>query len=305
MEVSFDMNSDSTTSTIIAHRCICCMDSALAKSPAVLMPFVADRVFGHKPLEILPEWGFRDLRPGMAYTLCNSLQCQACGLLFLDYRFTDTQMDALYAGYRDERYNNERDYYEPGYADSSALCFRKRAGYIAEVERWLSPYLPVRPKILDWGGADGVNTPFLKTAELIHVHDISDMPLVNGVVRADPNQFGKLCYDLLVCSNVLEHVPFPYNFLSTVLPVLTENTLLYIEVPEESLIRDNPDNFDLAPLKHHWHEHINFFTKRSLDILLSRLGLQSIDDCVIPVELGERKGAARCILVRKTLASTL
>ena len=53
---------------LIARRCICCHSQDLAKAPAVLMPFVAYRVFGHEPLEILPEWGFRDLRPGMAYT---------------------------------------------------------------------------------------------------------------------------------------------------------------------------------------------------------------------------------------------
>ena len=143
---------------LIARRCICCNSQNLAKAPAVLMPFVAYRVFGHEPLEILPEWGFRDLRPGMAYTLCNSLQCRECGLLFLDYRFTDAQMAALYTGYRDERYTRERDRFEPGYGATAARGFENRAAYIAKVEQWLAPHLPAQPAVLDWGGGNGINT---------------------------------------------------------------------------------------------------------------------------------------------------
>ena len=79
----------------IARHCICCSSDHLDRSPAVLMPFVAKRVYGHEPVEITAEWGLRDLRAGMAYTLCNSLQCQRCGALFLDYRFTDLQMASL------------------------------------------------------------------------------------------------------------------------------------------------------------------------------------------------------------------
>src|SRR5690606_7559470 len=84
----------------LADACICCGAQDLASSPAVLMPFVASRALGQEPVEITPEWGLRDLRPGTAYTLCHSLQCHACGALFLDYRFTPAQMAALYAGYR-------------------------------------------------------------------------------------------------------------------------------------------------------------------------------------------------------------
>lgn len=265
------------THDLIAHRCICCNSQSLEKSPAVLMPFVAYRVFGHEPLEVLPEWGFRDLRPGMAYTLCNSLQCQECGALFLDYRFTDAQMAALYLGYRDARYTRERDRYEPGYAATVAHSFESRAAYIANVENWLSPYLPEQPAVLDWGGGNGINTPFLGRSAPLHIHDISAVPCIAGAEPANPREFGKRHYDLLVCSQVLEHVPYPLELLNAMLPAMGSQTLLYLEIPYETLIRESPNSRELAPRKRHWHEHINFFSPDSLLPLLERAGLRCID----------------------------
>ena len=52
---------------LISRHCICCAGEQLQRSPAVLMPFVALRVFGHEPVEITADWGLRDLRQGMAH----------------------------------------------------------------------------------------------------------------------------------------------------------------------------------------------------------------------------------------------
>src|SRR5437016_2710182 len=87
----------------IASRCICCDGDQLAKSPAILMPFIAKRVFGWEPVEIMDDWGLRDIKSGMAYPLCNSVQCASCGVLFLDIRFSDSEMATLYSGYRGEQ----------------------------------------------------------------------------------------------------------------------------------------------------------------------------------------------------------
>ncbi|HHV49601.1 MAG TPA: class I SAM-dependent methyltransferase [Rhodocyclaceae bacterium] len=274
----------------IACCCICCGNQSLAKSPAVLMPFVAYRVFGHEPCDILPEWGLRDLRPGTAYTLCNSLQCRECGLLFLDYRFTDTQMAALYAGYRDARYTRERDRFEPGYAATAALGFEKRSAYIADVERWLAPHLPERPAVLDWGGGNGLNSPFLGRADILHVLDISAVACVEGAESARPEKFGRQHYDLLACSEVLEHVPYPLELLNAMLPAAGKETLLYLEVPHEALMREFPDNRELVSRKRHWHEHINFFNLDALVCLLERVGLRYIDHKIFSNDAKEFMG---------------
>ncbi len=66
----------------IATACPCCGGEALTRSPAVLMPFVAHRAFGWQPVEITPDWGLRTIPTGLAYPLCNSVQCEGCGLVF-------------------------------------------------------------------------------------------------------------------------------------------------------------------------------------------------------------------------------
>jgi hypothetical protein len=275
----------------VARHCICCDSTRLEKSPAVLMPFVAKRVFGHEPVEITAAWGLRDLKPGMAYTLCNSLQCQDCGALFLDYRFTDEQMAMLYNRYRDAAYNEQRDYYEPGYAATAAKDFLHRHAYIADVETWLSPRLAVQPAVLDWGGGSGVNTPFVGRANLIHIHDISGVDVVEGAERISTGQLQQHRYDLVTCCQVLEHVPYPLELIRQIIPALSPQTLLYLEVPHEALVREHPGSLHLASIKHHWHEHINFFSEASVRALLERAGFQVLDAIHLPVDLGWRKGA--------------
>lgn len=273
----------------IARHCICCGSDQLQHSPAVLMPFVALRVFGHEPVKITADWGLRDLRQGMAYTLCNSLQCQECGALFLDYRFTDEQMAALYHNYRDELYNAQRIRFEPDYAAVSAH-YQKRESYIADVESWLAPHLSDRPVVLDWGGGSGLNTPFLERHAGLYVHDISEVELMPGVVRlTTPEQLSTQRYDLIVCSQVLEHVPFPHELIDEMRELMDAQTLLYLEVPHEALMREHPGSLELAGEKRHWHEHVNFFTEQSLHCLLDRAGLVLVDRHRLSIDLDWRK----------------
>lgn len=282
---------------LIARQCICCGGDRLERSSAVLMPFVAKRVFGHEPVEITADWGLRDLRPGMAYTLCNSLQCQECGVLFLDYRFSDEQMGALYRNYRDEAYNAERISYEPGYA-SVVAHYEERAEYLAEVEAWLAPRLPEAPAVLDWGGDTGINSPFRERNRLLHIHDISGVELVPGAQSVDVGRIGQHSYDLVVCSQVLEHVACPLEFVRQMLPAMGPQTLLYLEVPHEGLVRQHPDSLGLAPLKRHWHEHVNFYNETALRRLLERLGLEVVDNLRLPVELGWTRSEILGVLAR-------
>lgn len=281
----------------IATSCICCASQDLDRSPAVLMPFVAYRVFGHQPVEITPEWGLRDLQQGMAYTLCNSLQCQECGVLFLDYRFTDAQMAGLYQGYRNSAYTLKRDYFEPGYA-FVADHYKGREDYITEVESWLSNFFEAIPSILDWGGGNGQNTPFLGRSSPLHVYDISTVKVVKGAHKVEESDLTSYQYDLVTCSQVLEHVPYPLMVLERIRNLISADTFLYIEVPLEELMRTNCGNRDLAKVKRHWHEHVNFFTLDSLQILINKAGFDFVANCNLSVDLGWRKGQVMGILAK-------
>lgn len=272
----------------IASRCICCNSDELRKSPAILMPFIAKRVFGWEPVEITDDWGLRDIKCGMAYPLCNSVQCAGCGALFLDIRFNDLEMATLYSGYRDDEYTNLRDRFEPGYRSRNSIILRGST-HIPSVETFLSRYVIPPLNILDWGGDTGLNTPFGSQSKLFHIYDISNKPAIEGALRVDKDTIQITHYDLIVLSHVLEHLPYPARTIMEIRSVMKKDTVLYIEVPHEDLLRLNPESKNVLTKKKHWHEHINFFTRESLNLLLECCGLEAIDVRSIEAAAGDVK----------------
>jgi hypothetical protein len=266
---------DACAAMKIAQQCPACSSIAIDKNPAVLAPFVAARVFDWQPVEITPEWGLRDIRTGRAYCVCNTAFCTACHFLFLDMRFDPEEMARLYTGYRDDAYTRLRETFEPGYIARNAALL-EGASHIAAVEEVLRPHIPERPRILDWGGDTGLNTPFRRRAELHHIFDISNRPVVSGAMRVTTETMNPGGYDLVVLSNVLEHVPYPVSVLQEVISATRRDAVLYIEVPDEALVRKAIDISSDWTMKRHWHEHINFFSPRSLQTLLARCGLEQI-----------------------------
>jgi hypothetical protein len=259
-------------SPMLAGSCVCCGGDDLEKSPAILMPFVAHRVFDWKPVEITEDWGLRTIKPGNAYAVCNSVLCRSCHHLFLDIRFNDVEMSALYSGYRDERYTALREHYEPGYR---ARNDRLNAGYkyIPAIEAFIAPHVAAQPAILDWGGDTGKNTPFKSSARLIHIFDISQVPVLAGAQSVDKEATRSVGYDLIVCSHVLEHIPFPKDEILDIKKSMRKGTVLYIELPYEELVRTASSRAGLHERKKHWHEHVNFYNEDSLRRLIEGCGL--------------------------------
>jgi len=275
----------------IASRCICCDDSGLLASPAVLMPFVAKRAFGWEPVEITSEWGMRDLKPGHAYSICNTFRCSKCGVLFLDIRFSEGEMSALYRNYRGEEYTSTRERFEPGYSARNDILVAGST-YIPDVEAFLSEFATLPLRMLDWGGDTGRNTPFLGRLSLHHIYDISDKEPVPGGQVVDLSTIAATDYDLIVCSNVLEHVPYPEKTIRSMIAAMSPSTILYIEVPHEDLIRFAASQEGLEKMKKHWHEHINFFTPASAERLLHRCGLEVLGRTTLDVNAGGKDAQA-------------
>jgi len=271
----------------IAQDCLCCGSPRLAASPAVLMPFVAHRVFGWRPVEITEDWGLRTLRTGMAYSICNSLRCEDCGHLFLDIRFTEDQAKSLYKNYFDEDYAQLRDSYEPGYLARNEKLLAP-VHYLDKIETFLAPLIDQRPTILDWGGGRGQNTPFSSTRARLFLLDISGAPPVEGAVIVDPVSALAAQYDLVICSNVLEHVSYPQDLMSDLRKTLQPQTVLYLEVPYEPVQRRCADGPEALLQKRHWHEHVSFFSHRSLKTLIETAGLDILKWEL--VDVGETPG---------------
>lgn len=59
---------------------------------AILMPFISHRVFNWRPVIIDDSWGLNTIPKGTLYSICNTLCCGDCGLIFLDLRFSDSEM---------------------------------------------------------------------------------------------------------------------------------------------------------------------------------------------------------------------
>lgn len=260
----------------IAHSCVCCGSTNLQKSPAVLMPFVAFRAFGWRPVEIDASWGLKTITSGKVYSICNSVICSDCELLFLDIRFSEMEIRSLYDGYRDQRYVETREEYEPGYKIRNDSL---NAGitHTAQIESFLSGYVKVPMRLLDWGGDTGKNTPFKNQNIYFHIFDISSKLPQFGATSVSRSEALKNVYDLVVCSQVLEHVPHPVPFILEMKTVMHAQTVLYIEVPLEEIVRLSNTPQQLHLKKKHWHEHINFFSEKSLHAMLTSCDLEILE----------------------------
>ena len=266
----------------VATKCICCSSSNLIFSPAILMPFLADRIFNWKPVNIDESWGLRTVENGMAYCICNSVQCQDCQALFLDLRFSDLELERLYQNYRQKDYNDLREKYEPGYSKRNKIL-NSGIDHIEDIETFLHPHLKFPLKILDWGGDTGRNTPFKNNNLELDIYDVNCKKVLDYANSVTKDEAGGKKYDLIVSNNVLEHVPYPSEMIIEMKKSMKKDTVLYIEVPHEEIMR-LPNNSPSC--KRHWHEHINFFSKGSIIKMLEVCGLKVINMKEMKVKAG-------------------
>jgi Methyltransferase domain len=200
---------------LIAQNCPGCGDRRLYKWPALVSSFIWDYVLSG------------------SVSRCNLCECLNCGLRFFDLRYTDAEMQALYADYRGERYVRIRRQHEPNYDNDAAIgdIPTRLAGLDAFFRRYAGE-TSSKPAF-DFGGDDGRLIPGFFTGKR-YVYDVTDKPLVPGVeriadlgsLRAQPPMFVLLCH-------VLEHLSEPAKVLETISTLLPSHEKLYVEVPNE------------------------------------------------------------------------
>src|SRR5690606_14594424 len=126
-------------------------------------------------------------------------------------------------------------------------------------------------------------------------------PVIAGAVAVSRQETLSCAYDLVVCSQVMEHVPYPADMLLDMRERMHDGTILYLEVPHEPLMRDAVEH--RAPRKQHWHEHVNFFSPRPLGNLLAACGLDIIQMRSFPMPIGDATVDVLQVAARKHLPS--
>jgi methyltransferase family protein len=277
---------------------ICGSSGFRSVSRAIVAPFLARRVWGR---ESFP-----------AAVTC----CGVCDFVFFNPRLEPHEEARLYHGYRDTGYLRARHAVEPWYTerfhanltDPAFLGVRK-----ARVAEILQGYLPGDRsyKILDFGGSQGELVQGLLPNFLPYVYDISKVQPLAGVTPcADLADCQRHEFDLIVCSNVLEHVGSPHAIIDRIRQIATPTTLLWVEVPQQTpfgweqrlrrlaqeavllVLRPRVGIHLLRPGVLHWmHEHVNFFNAKSLQALLRTSGWEvlSSEVYVLRSPLGSEK----------------
>lgn len=256
--------------------CVICGGNLNLLARALVAPFLAERIWKRKPFCV------------------NLVECQSCGFIFYNPRLEDAELQKLYASYRSDEYRAMRHATEPWYtrkfnADlASAKSYETRRAKLAPI---LKEHLRGRKvsRVLDHGGDHGDLVVGLIEGAEPYVYDISGVEPAPGVTcTRDP----QLCNaDLIINSNVLEHVGFPRALVSEIFRAAPDHGLVFLEVPCEvatgfsriarrlaqtgimALYRPSLVRHLLRPAAlYMMHEHINYFTERSLTELMRRSG---------------------------------
>jgi hypothetical protein len=255
---------------------VICDSSIRRLKRALVAPFLAKRIWNKTPFCV-------DL-----------VQCEACGFTFYNPRLDDTELRRLYADYRKEEYRQMRYASEPWYtakfnADlASVSSYEIRRAKLAPILRQHVGQRPIS-RILDYGGDRGDLVAGLFDGAETFVYDISGIPAATGVTATTDPAGCKA--DLIINSNVLEHVGFPRLLVSEILQAAPEGGLVFLEVPCESplgltrmarrvaqigimvLTRPTLARSIVCPASlYMMHEHINYFTERSLTALMRACG---------------------------------
>jgi Methyltransferase domain len=252
--------------------CVICGGEIRRLKRALVAPFLATRIWNRPPFCV-------DL-----------VQCNACSFLFYNPRLDAAEEGRLYAGYRSEEYRRMRHASEPWYsvkfnadlASPGSYEIRRR-----EVGAILRQHLGPRKieRVLDYGGDHGDLVRELLENATAFVYDISGMPAADGVTPiSDPAGCEA---DLVINSNVLEHVGFPRRLMEEILQATPAGGLIFLEVPCESPFRLSRLGRRVAQIGimavtrpalarsvarpaalYMMHEHINYFTEHSLTTLM-------------------------------------
>jgi len=261
---------------IEVSRCVICDAQIRPLKRALVAPFLARRIWNRDPFCI-------DL-----------VKCESCGFMFYNPRLDDADLQQQYRGYRSAEYLEMRRHFEPWYttrfnADlASPAHYNSRRAKLVPIFR---EHLSGRTinRVLDYGGDHGdLMLGLFGDAQLL-LYDISGADPAPGVTAVTDPAACKA--DLILNSNVLEHIGFPRQMVRQIFDAAPVGGLVFLEVPCEAAFGINrivrriaqtvitsarrpsliPQIVHPATL-YMMHEHINYFTEHALATLMRNCG---------------------------------
>lgn len=106
--------------------------------------------------------------------------------------------------------------------------------------------------------------PSLKACNL--ARKLYDIEVINGIFDSNA-LIDKKPFDLIILSHVVEHLTFPDQMIRDLKPLLKDNGLVYIEVP--NMLRP------FVPMGYFMFEHLNYFTPTTLSSLMAVNGFSA------------------------------
>jgi len=199
-----------------------------------------------------------------------NLECRECGFVFSD--FIHPQVIEYFYNYfcRRDASNSEIDQ------------LRKNAKACGNSQlRMIHPFLPERlGRVLDFGGGHGENArlflPFSDEVYIVeqdpvcieHIKQEPRLQLITSDELASEEYVG--FFDLVILSNVLEHMAFPVRQMQFFSRMIIKDGLFFVEVPHECAF--------LKKSAIQMPQHICFFSPQSLNFLVDRQGSFDVVD---------------------------
>jgi hypothetical protein len=261
---------------IEASNCVICDNEIRSLKQALVAPFMATRIWNRPPFCV------------------NLVRCEACGFIFYNPRLDSAEEFRLYTNYRSEEYRKMRHASEPWYTEGFNAALASPGSYElrrSSLSALLRQHLGTRKigRVLDYGGDHGDLVCGLIEGASAFTYDISGVETVGGV--ASTSEPAACQADLIINSNVLEHVGFPRRLVAEMVSAAPAGGLIFLEVPCESpfglsrlvrrvaqigimaLTRPTLARSVVRPASLcMMHEHVNYFTEQSLSKLMSSCG---------------------------------
>lgn len=217
------------------------------------------RLYSQRIDYVQPWSGF--IATGLFPLCIHGMLCRRCGYIFQTPAYEETELAKLYGNVEPDGCQGQACA-----SESREASYQRSTSIYRTVEPWLPPR---RIKMLDVGGRRGeLMQTFIAAGHDVSVLDIGAETAAHEAVRIIQGSFlgwAAERFDLIIMSHVLEHTDAPTAFLEHGSTLLTDDGLLYVEVPFElptPLVRRHAGD----------HRHLGYFTNTTLRAFLQKTG---------------------------------